>query len=103
MTEVYEALGKEIILNALMKASDVNDVVKCLEREIERRNISDCYTDDSLAGGNPIVTSVMQTIDKNCRELLGYTDTETFNAYSAAQMQRYIAYIKELYSKIVVL
>ena len=99
MSEVYAALGEDIVLNALIRASDVNEIEDCIIRELSRRGIS--YTDVDAVAGEAISVEIKTAIHNNC-VAGGYTTGETGVILSAAQMQRYVAFIKELYSKIVV-
>lgn len=100
MAEVYAALGKDIVLNAIIKASDVNDIETCIIRELERRGIS--YTSAMATEDNPASTEMRESIHNNCVAGGYATDEPATTIPSASQMQRYIAYIKELYNKIVV-
>ena len=99
MAEVYAALGKDIVLDAIARASDVNEIESCIVRELQRRGIS--YTSATAAKDTPNAASIKTAIHDNCAKA-GYTQNEPTGVLSAAQMQRYIAYIKELYGKIIV-
>lgn len=99
MAEVYAALGKDIVLNAIAKASDVNEIETCIIRELQRRGIS--YVSSAAAKDTPIAAAMKSAIHSNCVKA-GYTGNEPIGILSADQMQRYIAHIKELYGKIVV-
>ena len=100
MSEVYEALGKDIVLNAIVKASDVNEIESCIVRELSRRNIS--YSNETATVGSPISSSMKTTIHNNCVKGGYSTDESSVTGLSASQMQRYVTFIKELYKKIVV-
>lgn len=100
MAEVYAALGKDIVLDAIIKASDVNEIESCIIRELKRRGIN--YTSVVATLGNPISAEMQTSIQNNCVAGGYATNEPTTTVPSASQMQRYISYIKELYSKIVV-
>jgi hypothetical protein len=99
MAEVYGALGKDLVLDAIARASDVNDIEDCIVRELDRRGIS-CASAVATADA-PAVSAMKDAIHDNC-VAAGYANAEATGRLSAAQMQRYIAFIKELYGKIVV-
>lgn len=92
-------MGKDIVLNAIARASDVNEIESCIVRELQRRGIS--YTSATATKDTPQAVSVKTAIHNNCVNA-GYNKEEPTGVLSAAQMQRYIAYIKELYEKIIV-
>jgi hypothetical protein len=99
MTAVYNALGKDLVLDAIVRASDVNDIETYIVRELKRRSLS--YTQVTATVDTPATSAMKDAIHNNCVKA-GYSKTEATGNLSAAQMQRYIAYIKELYKKIVV-
>lgn len=101
MTSVYDALGEDIIMNAIMKAKDVNDIEAYLMRELQRRSIS-YTTPTSVLKGSIIDKSFKTDIDTLAKKG-GYTTNESSsNPNSAALMQRYIAFIKKLYKEIII-
>lgn len=99
MATVYDALGGDIILNAIIYASDVKEIYDCIIRELNRRGLG--VTTTTITAGTSMTATPIEDIDTNCRTA-GYTTSETFARPTAAQMQRYVTYIKELYEKIVV-
>lgn len=100
MTEVYDALGKDIVMGAIVKAKDVSQIEECIIRELERRGIA--TTPTTIAQDGTITAANKNAIHSNC-VAAGYTNDETgVSTISAAQLQRYISFIKELYKKIVV-
>ena len=100
MTEIYEALGEDIILNSIVMASDFNDIQEAIIRELTRRGIT-VVSSETASVGNIVSSSIRQGIHDNCAAA-GYQTSETASTISAEQLQRYITFIKELYSKIVI-
>ena len=99
MAEVYAALGQDIVLGAIVKASDINDIQSSLVRELARRKMSNVSTQvgtNAYAFKNDI-----QKIDTDCRSI-DYKNEETFDNITTEQLQRYVEFIKTLYSKILV-
>jgi hypothetical protein len=104
MAEVYNALGEDIIVNSIIRASDVNEILTYIQREMTRRGVSyssNPYGNSQMTAGTKISITPVKSIDWDCRQV-GYSTSETFNTMSAAQMKRYAAFIKDLYGKIIV-
>ena len=101
MDEVYAAIGKDIVLNVIMRAKDINEVEYYLMRELDRRAIE--YTTPTTIRSGVIVDTTHKTDIAALSAAAGYSVDESLTPpNSAAMIQRYIAYIKELYSAVVV-
>ena len=94
------ALGKDIVLGAIIKAKDINQIEECIIRELNRRGLTPIS--ETIEKDTVISTTDRDAIHDNC-VAAGYTNDESgVSVVSAAQLKRYVDFIKELYSKIVV-
>ena len=100
MSEIYQNLGANVVLNSFVKASDFNDIQSAIIRELQRRNIT-VVSNDSASTSSTVKGSMRESIHNNC-VAGGYTGTESSSTITAEQLQRYITFIKGLYSKIVI-
>lgn len=98
MAEFYNTLGKDIVIDAIIKAKDANDVVTALTRELTRRGLTG--TVQSVTAETEIEGSVRDKIraDLGQMDYVG-ADNPAQTRAEAQEMQKYIAYIKALYEK----
>lgn len=100
MVDFYTRLGINIVLDAIVRASDVNDVEKAIIRELNRRRMT--TNSVTAVADTPITAAILDSIHKNCKTG-GYTGADPVKGLlSASQMQTYISFIKELYRKKIV-
>ncbi len=100
MTSVYTNLGKNIVLDAIVRASDVNEIENSIVRELNRRRLT--KDQKTAVAEQPITGEMLDSIHKNCKTG-GYTGAAPEKGVlSASQMQTYIKYIQDLYKKIIV-
>lgn len=98
MAALYNSLGTNIVINAIIRASDVNDIVDAVNIELSRRS----YTgmSDKVNVDDPILLNTRDNLRTDLETMLydgSDNPAQVFN--SADEFQKYINYIKYLYSQ----
>lgn len=92
---IYNQLGTDIMINAIVYASDVDEVENFILNELSRRGRGGTAMNPST--GQVAYRSVISAIDSNCRSV-GYTGSGTIaDIPTASDIRRYINYAKQLY------
>ena len=99
MAALYESLGTNIVVDAIIRASDVNDIIDAVNLELSRRSYTGLSTKVSV--DTPILGSVRDNLRADLVKMSYGGDDNPAQPFSSAnEFQKYITYIKHLYSQI---